>query len=266
MERKLAEQFQIAKKAAKTVSLKGVLASRHDESQCVDTLNQLKTLRVTSRLLASANVVKPLQNLTQHRSKKIRSAASSLLETWTPFITRTRNNADTENLKPKNSMIKKEAPLLLASKKEMIRYSTTAYCDGTASRDQVRGLLVEALRKVTDEVDDGDEEMMKRKLRYSDPIKVADSVERVLFEKLGTFNGDGASPIDQLPKKIKYKLIMFAMNDPENRYLRRKVLVGEISPEKLVDMKAEEMRENRRRREINKRVIKESALLWPIWC
>ncbi|KAI6698695.1 hypothetical protein NL676_018814 [Syzygium grande] len=80
-------------------------------------------------------------------------------------------------------------------------------------RDKVRELLVEALSKVASEADDD----IKDEVNACDPIRVAVTVESVMFEKLGRSNGT---------QKFKYRSIMFNIKDPNNPDLRRKVLLG----------------------------------------
>lgn len=112
-------------------------------------------------------------------------------------------------------------------------------------RDKVRELLVEALSKVANEADDD----IREEVNASDPIRVAVAVESVMFEKMGRSNG---------AQKYKYRSIMFNIKDPNNPDLRRKVLLGEIKPERLISMTAEEMASDQRQRENNQ--IKEKAL------
>ncbi|XVF37390.1 hypothetical protein REPUB_Repub20aG0004000 [Reevesia pubescens] len=112
-------------------------------------------------------------------------------------------------------------------------------------RDKFREILVEALSKVPCETD----EDMLDQVNACDPIRVAVSVESVMFEKMGKSNGT---------QKFKYRSIMFNMKDANNPDLRRKVLLGEVKPERLITMTPEEMASDQRQRE-NKE-IKEKAL------
>lgn len=114
-----------------------------------------------------------------------------------------------------------------------------------ALRDKVRELLGEALSKVSGEAD----EDLKDEVNAYDPIRVAVSVESVMFEKMGRSNGS---------QKFKYRSIMFNIKDPNNPDLRRKVLTGEVKPERLINMTPEEMASDQRQRENSQ--IKEKAL------
>ncbi|XP_039010640.1 transcription elongation factor TFIIS-like [Hibiscus syriacus] len=112
-------------------------------------------------------------------------------------------------------------------------------------RDKFREILVEAFSKVPSEVD-------KEKfgqVNACDPIEVAVAVESVMFEKMGKSNGT---------QKFKYRSIMFNLKDPKNPDLRRKVLLGEVIPERLISMTPEEMASDERQRENNE--IKQKAL------
>lgn len=114
-----------------------------------------------------------------------------------------------------------------------------------ASRDKIRELLVEALSKVANEAD----ESIRDEVNACDPIRVAVSVESVMFEKMGRMNG---------AQKSKYRSIMFNLKDSNNPDFRRKVLIGHVKPERLVTMTPEEMASEERQRE-NKQ-IKDKAL------
>lgn len=112
-------------------------------------------------------------------------------------------------------------------------------------RDKFRDILAEAFSKVYTEVEGGHLD----RVNACDPIRVAVSVESVMFEKLGRFDGS---------QKVKYRSIMFNLKDGSNPDLRRRVLLGEIKPDKLIVMTAEEMASDQRRLE-NKQ-IKDKAL------
>ncbi|KAJ0040491.1 hypothetical protein Pint_27129 [Pistacia integerrima] len=115
-----------------------------------------------------------------------------------------------------------------------------------ASRDKVREILLEALRKVAGEVD----EETKKRVKACDPVGVAVSTETEMFKKMGLYNG---------ANKLKYRSIMFNIKDPNNPDLRRKILLGEVKPERLINMSVEEMASDKRQCEIRK--IKEKAAL-----
>eukprot|EP00262_Sarcandra_glabra_P012609 TRINITY_DN3282_c0_g3_i1.p1 TRINITY_DN3282_c0_g3~~TRINITY_DN3282_c0_g3_i1.p1 ORF type:complete len:369 (+),score=70.88 TRINITY_DN3282_c0_g3_i1:130-1236(+) len=112
-------------------------------------------------------------------------------------------------------------------------------------RDKLRELLADAFSKVSSEAD---EDFMDD-VNACDPIRVAVLVESVMFEKLGRSNG---------AQKFKYRSIMFNLKDANNPDLRRKVLLGQIKPEKLISLSPEEMASDQRKRENNQ--IKEKAL------
>ncbi|KAJ6778890.1 TRANSCRIPTION ELONGATION FACTOR TFIIS [Salix koriyanagi] len=65
---------------------------------------------------------------------------------------------------------------------------------------------------------------------------------------MGAFNGT---------KQLNYRSILFNMKDPKNPDLRRKVLLGQIKPEKLVTMTSEEMASSQRQFE-NEQIRKKS--------
>ncbi|CAD5333729.1 unnamed protein product [Arabidopsis thaliana] len=117
---------------------------------------------------------------------------------------------------------------------------------GYSKRDKVREILQTSLAKVATEV--VDTEMKTRVMTACDPWVVAVSVESAMFEKLGCFMG---------PQKAKYRSILFNMGDSNNPDLRRKVLIGEISGERLVKMEKDEMGSEKIQKEVQR--IKERS-------
>ncbi|KAG6728868.1 hypothetical protein I3842_02G196200 [Carya illinoinensis] len=114
-----------------------------------------------------------------------------------------------------------------------------------AMRDKVREILHEALSKVSGEAD----EDIQDEVNACDPIRVAVSVESVLFEKWGSSQG---------AQKAKYRSVMFNLKDANNPDFRRRVLLGHVKPEWLVNMNTAEMASDKRRNENRK--IEEKAL------
>lgn len=107
------------------------------------------------------------------------------------------------------------------------------------ARDKIRELLGDALSKVLEEAD---EDMMDE-VNAHDPIRVAVTVESLLFEKWGPSNG---------AQKVKYRSLMFNLKDQNNPDFRRKVLLGIVEPQRLVDMTSGEMASEQRKQQIEK--------------
>ncbi|KAK7282446.1 hypothetical protein RIF29_11223 [Crotalaria pallida] len=112
-------------------------------------------------------------------------------------------------------------------------------------RDKIREILQEALSKVPGEAD----EDLLDEVNACDPIRVAVTVESVLFEKWGPSNG---------AQKVKYRSLMFNLKDQKNPDFRRKVLLGVIEPARLINMSTAEMASERRKQENQK--LEEKAL------
>lgn len=108
-----------------------------------------------------------------------------------------------------------------------------------AVRDKIRDILLEALSKVSGEAD----ESVMDQVNSCDPIRVAVTVESVLFEKWGPSNG---------AQKVKYRSLMFNLKDPKNPDFRRKVLLGEFKPERLINLSTTEMASDQRKQENEK--------------
>ncbi|CAM8910300.1 unnamed protein product [Rhodiola kirilowii] len=113
-------------------------------------------------------------------------------------------------------------------------------------RDKVRESLLAALSKVAREVN----EEYRDPVEKSDPMRVAVTVESAMFEKWGRTNES---------QRAKYRSVMFNMNDSKNPDFRRKVLLGQISPEKIPTLTAEDMASDERRSQNDD--IKRKALL-----
>nr|XP_043634296.1 transcription elongation factor TFIIS-like [Erigeron canadensis] len=124
------------------------------------------------------------------------------------------------------------------------KLTSLVYCKDPI-RDKVRELLSEALCKVHGEIDDE----LRDEAEASDPYRVAVSVESAMFEKWGRSNG---------AQKFKYRSIMFNIKDPKNPDFRRKVLLGHVKPERILELTPEEMASTERQMENGK--IKEKAL------
>lgn len=112
-------------------------------------------------------------------------------------------------------------------------------------RDKVRESLFQAFSKVSNEADND----VKDEVNACDPIRVAVSIESLLFEKWGGSLG---------AQKAKYRSLMFNLRDGNNPDFRRRVLLGHIKPERLINMNTAEMASDKRQNENKK--IEEKAL------
>ena len=125
---------------------------------------------------------------------------------------------------------KRKLAKLSKDKGQKTMVSSSKCPDADVKRKQVRENLVEALSKVYGENND---ETMKEQLRACDPVGVAASVQSVLLEALGPITG---------PNKPKYISILFCcVNYSENPDFRRKILLGEVKPKRILTMTDEEM-------------------------
>ncbi|CAL4928019.1 unnamed protein product [Urochloa decumbens] len=112
-----------------------------------------------------------------------------------------------------------------------------------ATRDKIRELLAEAFAKVSGETSNDDREEVKNMLddvNACDPFRVAVTVESALFERLGRSTGT---------HKAKYRSIMFNLRADNNTDFRRRVLIGQVRPERLPDVSPEEMASDARKQE-----------------
>ncbi|XP_071734360.1 transcription elongation factor TFIIS-like [Rutidosis leptorrhynchoides] len=277
METELKELFEAAKKAADAA-----VNSPVEEERCIDALKSLKTYPVNYQLLVTTQVGKRLRQLTKHPRKKIQSLAAELVEIWKNIILEeTLKNKKNGSLDTKDSVksehgaetsdkkvqrvnsIKVEKPghsatsssssekkpdaVKVEKKTNSVgppKLTSLVYCKDPV-RDKIRELLSEALCKVHGEIDDE----LRDEANASDPYRVAVSVESAMFEKWGRSNG---------AQKFKYRSIMFNIKDPKNPDFRRKVLLGHVKPDRILELTPEEMASTERQMENGK--IKEKAL------
>ncbi|XP_061356052.1 transcription elongation factor TFIIS [Gastrolobium bilobum] len=313
MEKELVELYEAAKKAADSSTNTD---GEHEESRCIDALEQLKKFPVNYKILVNTQVGKHLKVLTKHPRQKIRAFSTDLIEIWKGIIIKetsknknggSDNKGETENgERAKPGKIQK-SPSLKVEKGETVKVekidkngtprsssenikkvqngdvkiektdhvasvkvekiakeekpfsgakkmsSTSAnppklksmIKSNDATRDKIREILQEALSRVSGEAD---EDIMDE-VNACDPIRVAVKVESVLFEKWGPSNG---------AQKVKYRSLMFNLKDQNNPDFRRKVLLGVVEPERLINMSTAEMASEQRKQEVEK--IKEKAL------
>ncbi|KAJ6426012.1 hypothetical protein OIU84_026566 [Salix udensis] len=285
MEKQFLALFESAKKSADILATSASIFP--EVYRCLDALDKLKRFPVTSsRVLVSTHVAKEVQYLTKHRVKMIRTAASCLLDTWARKLY-ARNSVIDGKAQPTKSRSGSRTGTLIvkihgrkapqepakrcteAGKAQSIRRcfkkpstkripeqeNVKDFCSfkkpseepvrcSDGLRGKVRHILVESFSRVAREV----KENLMEAVSLRDPISVAADVESVMFEKMGAFNGT---------KQLNYRSILFNMKDPKNPDLRRKVLLGQIKPEKLVTMTSEEMASSQRQFE-NEQIRKKS--------
>eukprot|EP00249_Psilotum_nudum_P005160 c18625_g2_i1 orf=2-760(-) len=246
-EDELVELFEKARKAAEKASKD--VAGGADEARCLDAIRAMHVLPVTTSLLMSTKVGKQLRSLTKHSRPQIQRASMDLLDIWKKTVAVEAKNGcmpsseggtskSTSEVKVEKVIhVKPQTKLQVVSRQIVEKVNPIpAYTSvklssipktNESTRDKIRELLAEALGRVSSEADVDD-----LKARSYDPVRAAVTVETVMFEKLGLSRG---------VNKLKYRSIMFNMKDSNNPDLRRRVLVGEVRPEQLVNMTPEEM-------------------------
>ncbi|CAI0474777.1 unnamed protein product [Linum tenue] len=278
------ELFEFAKKAGDAAVGDDISSNGPEVGRCVDALKQLGNYPITYEILVSSQVGKRLRALTKHPVDQVQTVASDLLESWKQLVVNETTKRKQAEKSPTASAVKVEktstngavkvekaksssngaikvenraGPDIVKVEKTIVeeikshhankpprpaaiappKLSSLVRCNDPM-RDKVRELLAEALAKVVGEVDDDDD--ITREVGARDPIRVAVSVESAMFDKLGKSNGG---------QKLKYRSIMFNIKDPKNPDLRRKVLLGQINPERLMTMTPEEMASEERQME-----------------
>ncbi|KAI3800033.1 hypothetical protein L1987_35340 [Smallanthus sonchifolius] len=289
METELKDLFEAAKKAADAAAAHGdAVDISPEEDRCIDALKALKKFPVNYQILVSTQVGKRLRQLTKHPRKKIQSLAAELVEIWKNIVVEetlknkkngsldTKESIKSEQMQRVNSIkveknshssasssLGKKTNVVKVEKREDIeaervtkednnrtnkptvpKLTSLVYCKDPV-RDKIRELLSEALCKVSEEVEDE----LRDDAYAADPYRVAVSLESAMFEKWGRSNG---------AQKFKYRSIMFNIKDPKNPDFRRKVLLGHVKPERILELTPEEMASTERQMENVK--IKEKAL------
>ncbi|KAH9619288.1 hypothetical protein KSS87_007356 [Heliosperma pusillum] len=279
METELTALFETAKNAADAATIDDDDVG--SEARCLDALKNLKNFPVNYQILVSTQVGKRLRHLTKHRKPKIQTFAADLIEIWKNIIIQetAQKKNDNSSSNNDNSHVKGE-PLNNGNPKKQISVKAEkSFTSETVKvekiekvvsprplklaktekgsvetkpaainvpklpdmvktqdegRNKVREMLLEALSKVIREADDS----MKGEVEACDPIRVAVKVESVMFEKWGRSTGT---------HKFKYRSIMFNIRDTNNPDFRRKVLLGEIKPDRICNLTTDEMASEQRR-------------------
>lgn len=157
-------------------------------------------------------------------------------------IVKTENTSVAENVKVEK--ITKEVKNPALSNSALPKLPSMLKCNDPL-RNKVRDMLLEAFSKVSSEA----HEDILYQVNECDPIRVAVSVESVLFENWGGSTGS---------QKAKYRSLMFNLKDPKNPDFRRKVLLGDVKAERLVNMSTAEMASDERKEQTKK--LEEKAL------
>lgn len=250
MEKKLVTLFGAAKKAADAAAATN--RSEPEVQRCADALKHLQAFPVTYDLLVSTQVGKSLRHLKKHPCEKVQNAASELLHIWKQKIVHGKETSGNKRndsklsvdekfqKKTSDSTAVKSGCSTAKEKKATPSIKKPSHADQAkdSMRDKIRKDLEKALSRVASEAAD-DEEITDR-VKARDPKQVAASVERVMFEKLRPMG---------VAEKRKHRSIMFNMSDEKNPDLRRRVLIGEVTPERLVTMTPEELASDDRRQQ-----------------
>ncbi|KAJ1293013.1 hypothetical protein BS78_01G035400 [Paspalum vaginatum] len=276
MEREVLETFEVAKKAADAAAGE---ADSPEADRCLDALRRLRAIRVNTDVLVSTQVGKRLRHLTKHPHSGIQAVATDLFGYWKKVVLEeTGKKNENERSSDSSGKIEKARPIKVeknsAATVKVERVSKVGRTPDTQksasvpngppkltslvkcndpTRDKIRELLVEAFAKVSGETSNDDREEVKNildEVDACDPFRVAVTVESVLFERLGRSTG---------AHKAKYRSIMFNLRADNNTDFRRRVLTGQVRPERLPDITPEEMASDSRKQENNQ--IKAKALL-----
>ena len=219
-------------------------------SSCVDILATLKTDASVSPavLMEAPEIGKTLKVLKKHANEKVAKAAVEVLSAWKALIAgdaaaaapapKAASEAPVKSEKPAKS----PPPPSASSGGDELPPSTN-----DKVRDAFAKKFVETLQLARSELPDDE----KASASGADVATLASRVEAEAFAKFGS---DSASK----EYKAKIRSLVFNLQDKKNPDLRRRVLVGDVAPEKLAHMSADELASDALRQEKDK--MREHAL------
>ncbi|GHP06944.1 hypothetical protein PPROV_000568800 [Pycnococcus provasolii] len=213
-------------------------------SRCVDILATLKTDASVSPavLMEAPEIGKTLKVLKKHANEKVAKSAVEVLSAWKALIAgdaaaaapapKAASEAPVKSEKPAKS----PPPPSASSGGDELPPSTN-----DKVRDAFAKKFVETLRLARSELPDDE----KASASGADVATLASRVEAEAFAKFGS---DSASK----EYKAKIRSLVFNLQDKKNPDLRRRVLVGDVAPEKLAHMSADELASDALRQEKDK--------------
>ena len=219
-------------------------------SRCVDILATLKTDASVSPavLMEAPEIGKTLKVLKKHANEKVAKSAVEVLSAWKALIAgdaaaaapapKAASEAPVKSEKPAKS----PPPPSASSGGDELPPSTN-----DKVRDAFAKKFVETLQLARSELPDDE----KASASGADVATLASRVEAEAFAKFGS---DSASK----EYKAKIRSLVFNLQDKKNPDLRRRVLVGDVAPEKLAHMSADELASDALRQEKNN--MREHAL------
>ena len=217
--------------------------STADRKQCVDTLKELEKIDMTLEILSKTQAGKKLRLLAKQQADgDIALIAKKLISKWKSMVIQGQNPSATDSQglaspiissqetshKPKHAPNVCENANFVAPELERT---------GDSIRDKVRKNLLDALllsrTKESVEVEDDNKE-----------VTLARDIELAMHASL-----DGVSA----KYKSKYMQLSFNLKDPKNPDLRRKVVLGDITPDELISASPEELASDAKKEE-NQRI------------
>eukprot|EP00245_Coleochaete_scutata_P018483 TRINITY_DN962_c0_g1_i2.p1 TRINITY_DN962_c0_g1~~TRINITY_DN962_c0_g1_i2.p1 ORF type:complete len:346 (-),score=101.93 TRINITY_DN962_c0_g1_i2:129-1100(-) len=263
--RELQELFEVLKEASEKAGY-GDDVDEAEECRAVDALEAMGKISISTDILMKAQVAKPLRKFTKHRNQTVSAAVDKLLSSWKKLVS--------TEVAPKDGKV---SPVKAAS---AVTKSSPAKGGGTernaskrpengggkggggksepkvlplvndVGRDNFRKTVLEALQMVVKEAQGDDLE----KAKECNAIAITVAIETELNKQLG----GGKSSTEY---KAKYRSLLFNLKDAKNPDLRRRVLLGEVEPERVIKMSSDDMASDNRKMEnylIKQKMIKEA--------
>jgi transcription elongation factor S-II len=223
--------------------------------RCCDVLKLLQTTPVTADLLAGTKAGKAMRKLSTHSNAKIKANAARVVAIWKSSISKQLSKAapptatarapppaptPTPDPASSSSAVRRDPTHLVRQSSDSVVDQTPraafarAPAAGDAARDSIRAGLAQALLlAVIDECEDVDS-----------PYVLAAAIEDSVFLRYADAASNGY--------KAKVRTLLFNLKDKKNPDLRRRVLLGEISPSALLDMTSEELASDAQREQNDK--------------
>jgi transcription elongation factor S-II len=243
---------RVAVEAAEQV--KDVPDANADVTRCCDVLELLWETEVTAEQLANTKAGKIVRKLTTHENKRIKAAATRVVNTWKASIS--RQLAAKAQPGPAAAPAERSLPPATAAPSPAASIPTTPVLTrqesdapqlqtprapfkkpdalGDTERDNIRkGLAQALLQAVVDDFED-----------VESPYVLAAGIEGAMYTHFGERKSDDY--------KAKARKLLFNLKDKNNPDLRRRVVLEEVTPELLIGMTSEELASDARRQENDK--------------
>ncbi|XP_050222807.1 transcription elongation factor TFIIS-like [Mercurialis annua] len=194
-EKDLIDLFEVALFASKG-------AEKRDERRCRRALTRIKEYphhHISAQFLLRNKIATGIISMRSHPCHKIQRLSRQIVSMWKTKFSHEPTPTAEKPSKFQNSETSKKVPA----------------CNSSA-RDNLKKEILKGLCMVLQETNNS---------TTRDPVRVAASLESELFLKWGVLSNGN---------RDKYKSVLSKLKDPKNSDFRTRIMIGEISPERVV--------------------------------